>query len=231
MGSGPPVSARRGHHASGAEDSVSVVWRSLGSLYIAGGLLGVASIGAGLRHGAHADWIATTSATAVVAGSLFILLAGRLPAALLAAMLAAGTLLISGSVLAQGSGTGGYVLFYVWVGIVACNFLSRAQAFAQLAVIASIYAAILAADPGDAPVTEWLMVVGSLVVTWSVINILRRRVDSLVAELAHTSLADRSPGSSTAVGFSSGWASSCRATGAPASRSPSSSLTSTSSRP
>ena len=184
------MSTLRAVHASRPEDTVPVVWRSLGSLYVAGGLLGFASIVGGLRDGAHAEWIATTSAIAVVSGALFVSLARRLPAALLAAMLVAGTLLISTSVLAQGSGTGGYVLFYVWVGIVACNFLSRTQAFVQLAVIASIYAGILAADPGDAPVTEWLMVVGSLLVTWSVINILRRRVDALVAELAQASLAD-----------------------------------------
>jgi diguanylate cyclase (GGDEF)-like protein len=168
----------------------AVVWRCLGALYVAGGLLGFVSIAVGLRHGAHAGWIATTSGLAMLFGAGYVALARRLPAVLIGPMLAAGTALISVSILAQGSGVGGYVLFYGWVGIVCCNFLTRRHAFVQLALIAAVYAGILAAEPVDAPITEWLMVVGSLLATWSVINLLRRRIDSLVAQLADASRRD-----------------------------------------
>jgi diguanylate cyclase (GGDEF)-like protein len=175
---------------SSSARSDAVVWRCLGALYAAGGLLGFVSIVVGLRPDAHAGWIAATSGAAIVFGAAYVVLAERLPSLLIGPMLAAGILLISVSVLAQGAGVGGYVLFYGWVGIVCCNFLPRRHAFLQLSLIASVYATILVIEPVEAPITEWLMVVGSLMATWSVINLLRRRIDSLLQQLADLSAQD-----------------------------------------
>ncbi|HEX8074683.1 MAG TPA: EAL domain-containing protein [Thermoleophilaceae bacterium] len=111
-------------------------------------------------------------------------------------IVAAGTLLISGSIHFSGNTTP-FVLFYLWSNVYAWYFLSRSRAAAQLAFIGLVYGTVLGMNDaaslevnqgGIIPLlgpaaARWLITIGTLLVAGLLVATLRERVDRLIRGL------------------------------------------------
>src|SRR6476620_3742760 len=139
-------------------DDAPVRWRVLAVLYLtAAPLAGVTLF---LPHGhGTTDWaIAALVVSALAIGTALLVLAGRLPRGGVGALLAVGTLMITGCILAGGDTGGPYALLYVWAGVEGFFFLRARGALLLNAFIAACYGAALLALPtdGSAP-SRWIL--------------------------------------------------------------------------
>src|SRR5438270_12927532 len=110
--------------------------RALGSLYLAGATIGLVSLL--LPHSAKADELGLYSnvALAYVGGLGLMAFAARLRGWELHAAIVAGSLLITRAVVLSGDPVSFYSLWFIWVGLYAFYFFTRAAAAAHVALIA-----------------------------------------------------------------------------------------------
>jgi diguanylate cyclase (GGDEF)-like protein len=84
-----------------------------------------------------------------------------------------------------------YAFFYLWLSVHSFYFLPWKRAAPQVVFIAVNYGASLLAIPGpDFPIMRWTITVLTTVVTCTLVALLRRRVDGLIASLAATARSD-----------------------------------------
>jgi diguanylate cyclase (GGDEF)-like protein len=155
----------------------AVSWRSLGALFLAGGVLSVAGIPLASSKGSH---VVAVAVIGLIAGSTGITLCWRassLPARLMSPALGFGTMLITLVVLASGQPDGRYSLFYVWVAVPAFYFLAPRRAMWHMVLVASGYALALIVLHGGAD--QWLLLLGAVLMTGWLVGALRARIDRL----------------------------------------------------
>jgi diguanylate cyclase (GGDEF)-like protein len=100
-------------------------------------------------------------------------------------------LMVSCVVWAYGSDSARFALFYLWFAVHAFYFLPWRRAARQLVVVALSYAvALAAAGAGGKAAVQWALTVATLGVICTMVAVLRRRVDALVARLAATAVTD-----------------------------------------
>ena len=100
-------------------------------------------------------------------------------------------LMVSCVVWAYGADSARFALFYLWFAVHAFYFLPWRRAARQLVVAAVSYAlALAAAGVGDEAAVQWALTVATLGVICTMVAVLRRRVDALVARLAATAVTD-----------------------------------------
>ena len=181
----------------------SVRWRSLGALYLAGGLLAYASLAVPHPAGMLVAAIAALAGVACAGGVLMLVLGDRLPPTGHAAALALGAALVSGAVYFSHDPGSSYSLYYPWVGFEAFFFLSRRQAFAQLGLVAVLYGWVLEALPGAAPgdTSRWLMLIGTVAVIGGLAGVLRERSERLIHKLEDAARSDPLTGLLNRRGF------------------------------
>jgi len=180
-----------------------VRWRSLGTLFLAGGGLALLSLLLPLSPGAWRGGVAILGLTALVSGATMIASANRLPIALMSPSLAFGTVLVSLGVIWNGQSASPYALLYVWVGFEAFFFLSRRHAVAHLAFVGAAYAAALhTAGGGHADdAVRWLMTMGTVVVAGLLAGALHDRAERLIERLADAARTDPLTGLLNRRGF------------------------------
>src|SRR4051794_41619630 len=122
-------------------DDAPVRWRVLAVLYLTAAPL--AGITLFMPHGRETtDWaIAALALSAIAIGLLLLALASRLPRGGVGALLALGTLMITGCILAGGDAGTPYALIYVWAGVEGFFFLRARGALLLNAFIAACYGA------------------------------------------------------------------------------------------
>ena len=198
-----PASLREAFIERMEEDEVR--WRSLGGLFVAGGVLAGVSVLFPMVPGARAWAIGVLALTAVLSGIGMIAAAGRLPRgdAWPSALLAFGTLLVTGAVYFTHAAASPYILLYVWVGFDGFFFLTRRVAYLHVVFVGVCYGAILLGPghAGQAALAHWAMVVGTVFVIGTLADFLRQRSDRLIDRLRLAARTDALTGLLNRRGF------------------------------
>lgn len=181
----------------------SVMAPALGCLFVAGAVLGVISLVLPRDPGINSSGIFVVALLAGNAGAVCFLARDRLPVWAFPAFLIAATLMVDASIYLSNRGTASYAFyFFVWVVLFACYFLSRAQAFLQIAWIAVTYLAVLAIGPSNGELAQrWMMTVGTLMVLGTFVSFLRHRVENLITRLSDAAQTDPLTGLMNRRGF------------------------------
>jgi diguanylate cyclase (GGDEF)-like protein len=153
----------------------SVRARALALLFLAGGTIGAVSMV--LPHSADAGDAALWSnvALAWLAGLLLLTLGPRLPDWALHVALVLGAVLVMRAVLVSGEVNSFYTVWFLWVGLYAFYFFSRAAAAAHVTLVAGLYAITLIVDTPGSPIARWLTTVATLLIAGVFIDTLVRR--------------------------------------------------------
>jgi len=83
-----------------------------------------------------------------------------------------------------GTGTVDNVMLYIWICLLAFNFLSLWHALAQLALVGACYAFLLKGEPLDEAATRWIISISSLLVAGLLVHKLQASRSQLFDELS-----------------------------------------------
>lgn len=166
MGGGEPFDVSR--------DS-SIRARAMALLFIAGGTIGALSMV--LPHPAAANAAALWSniALAYVAGLIVLAAGARFPGWFFHVGLVVGALLVTRAILVSGESNSFYSVWFLWIGLYAFYFFSRAAAAAHVAWASALYAVTLIVHTPGSPVARWLTTVTTLAIAGIFIDTLVRR--------------------------------------------------------
>lgn len=169
-----------------------VQWRTLGALWLAAGLLVHLSVLAGVDTETDRSVVAALGLLGIAVGAAMVLASRRLPAGLMwvGLLLAIGA--TSASVVGAGEPDTPFILLFAWIGMQAWYFLPPRVAGAMTALTVLATAATMwgIAQPEDGVAAWWAMVMGTIATTSTMVAVLRRRSDRLVAALAEAASRD-----------------------------------------
>jgi diguanylate cyclase (GGDEF)-like protein len=160
---------------------------------LAGAALGVASVILPPRAAGSDSIVIVTIGIAAVLGIAMMRSRFTLPEWALGATLATGTVLITLGTMEGGThsaGTDDNEMLYVWICLLAFNFLSFRHALGQLAFIAVAYMLLLAEAPLTEAVNRWLISVTTLLVAGLLVHGLRSSRQQLVSDLSEQARTD-----------------------------------------
>lgn len=202
----PPSLRQRWRHAAiHRMQDHDVRWRSLGALFVAGGVLALVSLLLPTDPGTRDLPIVLVGAVATLTGGTLVAAAGRLPRhpRWLSLVLAFGTVLITLAVIFNRSTASPYAVVYVWVGFDSFFFLERRAAYLHLLWVGFMYAValVVAPDDGLAHAGRWLMLMGTVAVIGTLADVLRSRSDELIAQLSDAARTDPLTGLLNRRGF------------------------------
>ena len=156
-------------------------------MMLAGAGLGLVSVALPPRATGSDVIVLLLAALAAVFG-LILMRSARPPSeTLLGSAIAAGTVLITAATYeggTVGTGTADNAILYVWVCLLAFNFLSLRHAIAQAALVAVAYGLLLTTVPFGEAATRWTISITTLLVAGLLVARLRSSRDELVAELS-----------------------------------------------
>ena len=146
--------------------------------------------------------IVATACSAYAIALVVLLTYDRLSLAMHQVLSICGTILVSLIVLFSGGGDSVFALFYLWVVLFAIYFFTTRQVILQLTVIAVLYGTVLAlTDSGTDGITRWATLLGTFLVAWALVGLLKVRGDRLVARLADAARTDALTGLLNRRGF------------------------------
>jgi diguanylate cyclase (GGDEF)-like protein len=156
-------------------DEVRLAARALAYLFLSGATIGLLSLL--LPHPPKADVAGLYSNVALAyAGGIGLLASvSRIRPWMLQVALGAGSLLITRAVLLSGVNVSFYTVWFIWVGLYAFFFFTRAVAAGHVAFVSVLYGATLVDDTPSSPVARWLTTVATLIVAGVFIDMLVRR--------------------------------------------------------
>jgi diguanylate cyclase (GGDEF)-like protein len=147
-----------------------------------------------LPHSADRDTagLVVTAIAAYLAAVGFLVLFDRLPLWFYEATPLVGTILVSVAVYFGGSDApAAYAVYYFWVALAACYFLTPAVAASHLALASAGYGiALLASAEVDVPALSWALATGSLFVVGILMTALRGQMERMLTELGAAARTD-----------------------------------------
>jgi hypothetical protein len=158
--------------------------RFLGVLFVAGSVIGFASLALPQAEDVNYLGLVSVLAAAMVVGVLLLRSVDHLMGWTLQAALTLGMLFITFGTLYSGNPQSYFAFFYVWVALIAFFFLERRGALFQIALLAVAYGAVLLAEDSPQAVARWLVTVGVVAVAGLVVAFLKRRVLRLIGRVA-----------------------------------------------
>ena len=119
---------------------------------------------------------------------------------------AAGTILVSLSLVFNGERDGGVAggdeVYYLWIALFSAHYFGRRLLATEIAFIAVAYAgALYLIDPGPVAISRWLTMVGLVVGTAVIVRILSERNRQLVSDLDRTARTDQLTGLPNRLAF------------------------------
>lgn len=171
-----------GRRAEALDEEPRLAARALGLLYLAGATIGLVSLL--LPHPPQASIFGLYSnvVLAYLGGGGLLLVASRARGWMIHASLAIGSVLVTRAVLLSGEPVSFYAVWFIWVGLYAFYFCSRAAAAAHVGFVAVLYGATLFDHVPSSPVARWLTTVATLIVAGAFIDTLVRRARDQAAE-------------------------------------------------
>ena len=174
-----------------AHDRV-IMARALGSLFMAGALIGLVSLV--LPHPRQSDvvGIATLCGIALVIGFAFIFERGRMPGWVFPTACYAATVLISLALYLSEAVDSPYSFYYVLVAMFSAYFLSVRQLALQIVGMSLTYPLVIALLDGaeEQPAQRWLLTIWTVVVVGLFIAVLRHRMNALIERLSDAASTD-----------------------------------------
>ncbi len=158
--------------------------RGLAMLFGAGASLVLLTLA--LPHDANTDDLGVAVPPILAYGVVGLLVTAgrRFSPGALGAVLALGTILITGCIVFGGDSASAYALMYVWVALYAGYFFAPLTALAHVALCGACYAAAFALQDHIAvPQAHWVMAVGTAAVAAALIGPLVRHVRAQAADL------------------------------------------------
>jgi diguanylate cyclase (GGDEF)-like protein len=162
-------------------------------MMVAGAALGVVSVILPPRAAGSDAIVMVTIAIAATLGIAMMRSRFSLPEWALGAAFATGTVLITLGTYEGGThsaGTDDNEMFYVWICLLAFNFLSFRHAVGQLAFIGIAYSLLLADAPLTEAVNRWLISFTTLLVAGLLVHGLRSSRQQLVSDLSEQARTD-----------------------------------------
>ena len=141
----------------------------------------------------NAAAIAVLAAPGYPMAAVLVLTHGRLPRWLLHVLLQSATVLVTIGVHFghHGSAAAATPILYVWVSLYAFYFFPRRVAMVHVGLVAVAYAAVLAIERDHAAPSQWLFVMGTVVVAGAIVGSLAREVRALARVDPVTGVANR----------------------------------------
>ena len=133
------------------------------------------------RTNAVGSSIIVVNAYIVAAG--LVIGASRVPRWSLPLVLGWGTTLITGVAYFSGQRPSPLIWFYLWIFLYSSYFFTRRQAAAQIGYVGVVYAVLLAVQPPGGAAAWWAVGMGTLLVTATLIWMMRDRAEALIAML------------------------------------------------
>ena len=158
------------------------ITRTAAAMFGAAGVLGLSVVA--LPHGPEFRplGVAIPAALALLYAPFLFFAGERLPMVVHHVGTLIGIGLISVAAYASGPLSLAIAFIYVWAGTFSFLFFSRRVAFGYIAVIACSYGAVVATSPGNAdPLTRWILVTGSVVITGGLVSWLIEEIRRLAA--------------------------------------------------
>jgi len=169
----------RGTLGLDAEHNSRLVARAGAALLAAGATLAATSVALPHPAGLNEVGITLTALAAYLTGLCMFAFAGRFTVTGIQIANGIGILLVTSCIYFSGEGTSSYAVLYIWAGLYAFYFLPVKRAVAQAILIAICYAVV----PFGSHHVWWLLVVGTVFVTGTLVAFLQNRVGALVSEL------------------------------------------------
>lgn len=157
--------------------------RALSGLYVAGATMVVLTLILPQSERPDVTGSLIVLGDAYLVGLLLYVFAGRIPPWALAAVLAIGTVHISGVAYFSNEPLSPLIFFYLWVLIYSAYYYERGTAAAETAFVGVNFAVVLAI--GDPPSAEawWVVGMGSMLVATGLVATMRLRGEMLIASL------------------------------------------------
>src|SRR4051794_30781022 len=179
-----------------------VMARALGSLFFAGGMIGLVSLVLPHSRGTNVGAIGALCAIALAAGFGFIFERGRLPRWAFPAACYGATLLIALALYYSDRPESPYSFYFVLVAMFSAYFLSSLQVVLQTISIAIAYPVVIGlVGGGGESAQRWLLTIWTVIVVAAFIAILRRRMNILIAKLSDAARTDPLTGLLNRRGF------------------------------
>jgi diguanylate cyclase (GGDEF)-like protein len=162
--------------------------RSGGWMMLAGSFLGVVTVILPPHATGSDSIILALTVFGIIFGSILLFLRKSLPQWVLIGAVITGIAMVTIATEEGGfpdakTGTGDNEMFFVWISLLAFNFLSARAAIAQLVLTAAAYAWLLRGLPFDESITRWLVTTSTLAVAGALVWRLRTARDRVVGEL------------------------------------------------
>jgi diguanylate cyclase (GGDEF)-like protein len=167
--------------------------RVSGLMMLVGAALGAVSVALPPRAAESDAIVLVLVALAAVLGSVLLAARRSLPEWVLGMAIATGTILVTVATHQGGTvhtGTDDNEMLYVWICLLAFNFLSLPHALGQLALVAAAYSVLLGDVSAGEAITRWMISVTTLLVAGLAVYRLRSSRERLVAELSEQARRD-----------------------------------------
>jgi diguanylate cyclase (GGDEF)-like protein len=175
----------------GDERDRLVMARALGSLYVAGALIGFASLALPQSGQSKLGALAVVCGLAVVAGITIIFERGRFPLWVFPALCLGASSLIAVAIYLSDRADSPYAFYFVLVAMFAAYFLSVRQLVVQTVFIAAVYPTVLSTLGGDqVGAQHWLLTIWTVIVVGVFIAVLRQRMTGLIGRLSDAASRD-----------------------------------------
>jgi diguanylate cyclase (GGDEF)-like protein/putative nucleotidyltransferase with HDIG domain len=168
-----------------------IMARALGSLFIAGAVIGLVSLMLPHEDGMKVAAIGAGCAVALLIGTGLLWERGRLPRWAVPAACYAAIALIALAVLLSDDSDSPFALYFLLVAMFAAYFLSLKHLFLLIVAAAITYpVALSVVGGGDESAQRWLLTIWTMIVLGIFIAILRRRMSMLVDRLSDAASTD-----------------------------------------
>ena len=168
----------------GEAHDLRLMARSLGWLFTTGACLAALTLILPHAEGVATGAIVAVLGSALVVGILLLSNAGRVPAWLLSALVAIGTVHISLASYFSDERPSPLILFYLWIFLYSAYFFSRRELAAQVAFVALNLGLLLALrEPASGAESWWLVGLGSMLVAAALVTAMRDRASRLISSL------------------------------------------------
>jgi diguanylate cyclase (GGDEF)-like protein len=169
-----------------------VMARSLGSLFVAGALVGLISLLLPHASDTKVLGIGAICALALGFGVALTFERGRMPRWAFPAACYVGTILIGLGLYFSDRADSPYAFYFVLIAMFSAYFLSVRQLVLQIGFVAIVYPVIIGMlDATDEqPAQRWLLAIWTIIVVGAFIAILRQRMDALIGRLSDAASTD-----------------------------------------